>query len=188
MTALGEADRLLGEAGVSEPDRGAIATCVLSLYGQESWVRGQLQRSRLGVGDHHARLPASVAGAPPAPPIAAMRLFGPGTGTLVELELEGGGVVPMRLERATGDRVVVTAIGSPPRPGSRLRGRLPGAGEIGWRVELECEAITELEGDRALVSLRVAGVDPDDAGERRVAGGGRTWRWWNASGSPTRAR
>lgn len=171
VTALGEADTLLGECGVSEPDRADIASCVLSLYGQESWVRGQLQRSRLGVGDHQAGPPASIAGAPPAPAVAAMRLFGPGTGALVELELESGGVVPMRLERATGDRVVATAIGTPPRPGSLLRGRLPGNGEIGWQVDLECEAITELEGDRALVSLRVAGVDPDDAGQRRVAGG-----------------
>jgi hypothetical protein len=100
-----------------------------------------------------------------------MRLFKPGSGALVELELDAGGVVPMRLERADGERVVATAIGPPPPPGSLVRGRLPGDGDVGWQVELECEAITELEGDRALVSLRVAGVDPDDAGQRRMAGG-----------------
>lgn len=170
VNALGEVDTLLATCGVSEPDRAVIASCVLSLYGQESWVRGQLQRSRLGVGLHQPGPPAGVAGAP-APAVAAIRLFGPGTGALVELEVDGGGVVPVRLERADGDRVVATAIGAPPRPGSLLRGRLPGDGEVGWQVDLECEAVTELEGDRALVSLRIAGVNPDDAGQRGVAGG-----------------
>jgi hypothetical protein len=165
VTALGEVDNLLAGCGVPESDRTAIASCVLSLYGQESWIRGRLQRSR----QEQFEVPA--AGAPPAPAVAAIRLFKPGSGALVELEADDGGVVALRLERADGDRVVATAIGSVPRPGSLLRGRLPGEGEMGWQVELECEAITDLEGDRALLSLRVAGVDPDDGGRRGVAGG-----------------
>jgi hypothetical protein len=166
VTALGEVDTLLSGCGVPESDRAAIASCVLSLYRQESWIRGQLQRSR-----RELTIPAPSAGAPPAPSVAAMRLFRPGSGTMVELQADDGRTVPMRLERADGDRVVATAIGASQRPGSVLRGRLPGDGGVGWQVELECEAITELTGDRALLSLRVAGVDPDDGGQRRMAGG-----------------
>jgi hypothetical protein len=168
VAELGQADGLLAACGVHEKDRGAIASCVLSLHGQESWLRGELQRAQLdAAADDHAGVDAP--GMPPAPAVAVLRLFG--AASVAELETEAGEVLPVRLERASGERVTATVMGWRPPSGSRLRGRIRGDGGAGWRIDLACEAVTELEGNRGLLSLRVTGVEPDGDSQRLAAGG-----------------
>src|SRR5690348_8254115 len=153
---LDQLDRLLEGQTVPEDDRAPIASAVLSLYAEESWLRGQLQRIRVEpVPAAPSEPPPLAAGAPPPPAVALMRLFGPGSEAPVETA--AGETVHLRLERASGERALASVAGAMPAAGSRLYGAATGVDGVPWRVELEFEAATQTDG-RTLLDLSVAGL------------------------------
>jgi hypothetical protein len=168
---LDELDRLLEGETVTEDDRAPIASAVLSLYAEESWLRGQLQRLRVeGVPAAPSAPPPLPAGAPPPPAVALMRLFGPRSEASVQTA--AAETVQLRLERASGERALASVAGPMPAGGSRLYGAATGVDGVCWRVELEWEAVPQEDG-RTLLDLSVTGLVR--GGDERQLPGGETF-------------
>jgi hypothetical protein len=166
---LGAVDRLLELEDVPEPDRAPIAGAMLAMRAEESWLRGQLQRTRLrGPSVPPGDAPALAPGAPPPPAVALLRLFG--TRSEATVETDGGERLRLRLDRLSGERAVAAAAGPLLAPGDRVVGAASGVDGVCWRVDLRCEAATRLEPGHAVVRLRAMRVTP--GGEEPLLAGG----------------
>ena len=162
VSALGDADRTLADAGAADAERAAIARAVSEIFEQQNWIAVQLRYATPAVPLEVPDDPAAHSSAPPPQPSVASavrQLFG--ADRAADLETEFGQLVTARLIALAGDRLTATAPRLTLRPGMGLAGRMIDGHGVPWRVSMTCHEAVEQE-DQMHVMLDVTGIDRDE--------------------------
>jgi hypothetical protein len=166
VSALGDADRTLAEAGAADADRAAIARAQVEIFEQQSWINDELRYAVPRTRPEMPQVPADPiphASSPmvPPPPVASAirQLFG--AAGAADLETGFGQLVTVQLIEQAGARLIATAPRLTLRQGMELTGRVIDTNGAPWRVAMTCHDAIE-QADRMRVTLDVAGVTGDD--------------------------
>jgi hypothetical protein len=166
VSALGDADRTLADAGAADADRAAIGRAQVEIFEQESWINDELRYAAsptpLEMPEEQAA-PIARASSPALPPSVASairQLFG--AGDVADLETEFGQLVTVQLIELAGARLTATAPRLTLSRGMALTGRVIDANGDPWRVTMTCHDAIEQADDRMHLTLDVASVAGDD--------------------------
>jgi hypothetical protein len=171
LSALGDTDRTLGDAGVPETARAPLSAAQMDVFELQSWIAAELRRSTelapTEIGADPAPAPAEAVtptGPPPTVQHVMELLFG---GTMhADVETDFGQIVTLRLIDQRGARLHASAARLTVVEGMKLTGRVIDRQSLPWLVSIVCRSAAERDATADL-TLDVTDIRGDD---QRTAG------------------
>jgi hypothetical protein len=166
LTALGDTDRTLADAGVPETARAPLSAAQMDVFELQSWIGDEVRRSSelapIEIGADAVAAPAEAAAATAPPPTVqhAMELLFGGTMD-ADVETEYGQVVTIRLIDQSGARLHASAARLTVVEGMKLTGRVVDRGSLPWLVSMVCRTASERDATADL-TLDVTDIRGDD--------------------------
>jgi hypothetical protein len=166
LSALGDTDRTLADAGVPKAARVPLSEAQMDVFELQSWIAAELRRSTelapIEIAADPATPPAEAA-TPTAPPPTVQHamelLFG---GTMhADVETEHGQIVTLRLIDQLGARLHASAARLTVVDGMKLTGRVIDRQSVPWLILMVCRKAVEQDATADL-TLDVAEIRGDD--------------------------
>jgi hypothetical protein len=166
LSALGDADRTLADAGVPETARTPLSEAQMDVFELQSWIGAELRRSTelapadIGADPTAATVEAATPTAPPPTVQHAMELLFGGT-MHADVETEYGQIVTVWLIDQLGARLHASAARLTVVEGMKLTGRVVDRESLPWLVSMVCRDAVERDATADL-TLDVTGIRGDD--------------------------